>query len=111
MPSPSRYYSSTAAKTTLSGAIDAVSTSLQLNAASGLPSQYPFTLILEKDTPNEEIVEVTGVIGTAYQITRNIDQSGAKAHSIGASVEHGVSWAASAVARAPALPGTSGTSN
>ena len=91
MPSPSRYYSSTAAKTTLSSAIDSVSTSLQLAAASGLPSQYPFTLILEKDTANEEIVEVTGLIGTAYQITRNIDQSGAKAHSIGASVEHGVS--------------------
>jgi len=91
MPSPSRYYSSTAAKTTLSSAIDSASSSLQLAAASGLPIQYPFTLILEKDTANEEIVEVTALVGTAYQITRNIDNSGAKAHSIGASVEHGVS--------------------
>ena len=91
MPSPSRYYSSTAAKTTLSSAIDSASSSLQLAAASGLPIQYPFTLILEKDTANEEIVEVTGLVGTAYQITRNIDNSGAKSHSIGAIVEHGVS--------------------
>ena len=72
MPSPSRYYSSTAAKTTLSSAIDSGSTSLQLAAASGLPSPYPYTLILQKDTANEEIVEVTGLIGRAYKITRKV---------------------------------------
>jgi hypothetical protein len=91
MPSPSRYYSSTAAKTTLINSISAISTSLELSAASNLPAQYPFTLILEKDTANEEIVEVTGLVGTAYQITRSIDFSGAKSHAVGALVEHGVS--------------------
>ena len=91
MPSPSRYYSSTAAKTTLLNSISAVSSSLELAAASNLPSQYPYTLILEKDTANEEIVEVTSLVGTAYQITRNIDNSGAKSHAVGALVEHGVS--------------------
>lgn len=91
MPSISRYYSSTAAKTTLASAIDSSSTSLQLAAPSGLPSQYPYTLILDKDTASEEIVEVTGLIGSSYQITRNIDLSGAKSHSVGAIVEHGVS--------------------
>ena len=91
MPSPSRYYSSTAAKTTLVNSISNVSTSLELAAASNLPTQYPYTLILEKDTANEEVIEVTGLVGTAYQITRNIDNSGAKAHSVGALVEHGVS--------------------
>lgn len=91
MPSPSRYYSSTAAKTTLLNSISAVSSSLELSAASNLPVQYPYTLILEKDTANEEIVEVTSLVGTAYQITRNIDNSGAKSHAVGALVEHGVS--------------------
>jgi hypothetical protein len=91
MPSPSRYYSATAAKTTLSSAIDSSSSSLQLASATNLPAQYPFTLILEKDTANEEIVEVTGLVGSSYQITRNIDNSGAKSHGIGAIVEHGVS--------------------
>lgn len=91
MPSPSRYYSSTAAKTTLSVAIDSASASLQIATASGLPSQYPFTLILEKDTANEEIVSVTGLVGIAYTILRGQDGSTAKAHSIGAIVEHGVS--------------------
>jgi hypothetical protein len=91
MPSPTRYYSSNAAKTTLANSISNVSSSLELTAATNLPVQYPFTLILEKDTANEEVVEVTGLVGTAYQITRNIDSSGAKAHSVGALVEHGVS--------------------
>jgi hypothetical protein len=91
MPSPSRYYSSTAAKTTLLNSISAISSSLELAAASNLPAQYPYTLILEKDTANEEIIEVTGLVGTAYQITRNIDNSGAKSHAVGALVEHGVS--------------------
>jgi len=91
MPSITRYYSSTAAKTTLSSAIDSSSTSLQLAAASGLPSQYPFVLILEKDTANEEIIDVTGLVGSAYTVTRGVDGSTAKSHSVGATVEHGVS--------------------
>ncbi len=91
MPSPSRYYSSTAAKTTLADSISSSATSLTLAAASNLPAQYPYTLILEKDTANEEVIEVTGLVGSSYQITRNIDSSGAKAHSVGANVEHGVS--------------------
>ena len=91
MPSPSRYYSSNAAKTTLADSISSSATSLTLSAASNLPAQYPYTLILEKDTANEEVVEVTSLVGSSYQITRNIDSSGAKAHAVGANVEHGVS--------------------
>jgi hypothetical protein len=89
----SRYYSSTAAKTTLSSAVDSstTSTSFSLAAATGLPSQYPFTLIIEKDTANEEIVTVTGKVGTAFTVVRGEDGSTSKSHSIGATVEHGVS--------------------
>ena len=91
MPTQARYYSSNAAKTTLAASISSSATSLTLAAASNLPAQYPYTLILEKDTANEEVVEVTSLVGSAYQITRNIDSSGAKAHAFGANVEHGVS--------------------
>jgi hypothetical protein len=89
----SRYYSSTAAKTTLSSAVDSstTSTSFSLAAATGLPSQYPFTLIIEKDTANEEIVTVTGKVGNSYTVIRGEDGSTSKSHSIGATVEHGVS--------------------
>jgi hypothetical protein len=91
MTNPTRYYSSTASKTTLALAISSTDLSLQLSAASNLPILYPYTLILEKDTANEEVVQVNSLVGTSYQITRNIDSSGAKAHAIGAAVEHGVS--------------------
>jgi hypothetical protein len=91
MPTQARYYSSNAAKTTLAASISSSAVSLTLAAASNLPAQYPYTLILEKDTGNEEVVEVTGLVGSAYQINRNIDSSGAKAHAFGANVEHGVS--------------------
>ena len=91
MANPTRYYSSTAAKTTLSSSITNLSATLELAAASNLPTQYPYTLILEKDTANEEVVEVTGKTGSSYNITRNIDNSGAKGHNVGAAVEHGVS--------------------
>ena len=91
MPSPTRYYSSTAAKTTLSGSLDINTTSLTLASTTGLPSQYPFTLILEKDTAKEEIIEVTALVGSAYTITRGVDGSTAKSHSVGSPVEHGVS--------------------
>lgn len=91
MPSPTRYYSSTAAKTTLSGSLDINTTSLTLASTTGLPAQYPFTLILEKDTAKEEIIEVTALVGSAYTITRGVDGSTAKSHSVGSPVEHGVS--------------------
>jgi hypothetical protein len=91
MPTQARYYSSNAAKTTLAASISSSATSLTLAAASNLPSEYPYTLILEKDTANEEVVQVTSLVGSAYQIDRNIDSSGAKAHAFGANVEHGVS--------------------
>ena len=92
MPSPSRYYSSNAAKTTLADSISSSATSLTLSAAANLPSQYPYTLILEKDTANEEVIEISGLIGSSYTIgTRGVDSSGAKAHAVGANVEHGVS--------------------
>ena len=91
MANPTLYYSSTAAKTTLSSSITNLSATLELAAASNLPTQYPYTLILEKDTANEEIVEVTGKTGSSYNIQRGIDNSGAKGHNVGAAVEHGVS--------------------
>lgn len=93
MANPSRYYSSNAAKTTLAVAISSGSTSIQLAAASNLPSQYPFTLVLEKDTANEEIITISGLVGgTTYTISeRGVDGSGAKSHAVGATIEHGVS--------------------
>jgi len=91
MGTPVRYYSSTAVTTTLSSSIGSSDTALTVASSSGFPSSYPYTLILEKDSANEEIVTVTSLVGSNFQITRGVDGTSARTHSAGTAVEHGVS--------------------
>ena len=91
MGTPARYYSSTAVTTTLSSTISASDSQINVASSSGFPSSYPYTLILEKDSANEEIVTVTGVVGSALNVTRGVDGTSARSHTAGTSVEHGVS--------------------
>ena len=86
-----RYYSSIAAQTTLSASIDSSTSTVPVTAVSGWPSSFPYTLLLDKDTVNEEIVSVTGRTGTTLTVTRGADGSSGIAHSAGANVQHGVS--------------------
>ena len=88
---PRRYYSSTAAQTTLSSGIDGVTTTVPVTSVLGWPSSFPYTLIIDKDTVNEEIVTVTARSGTTLTVTRGADGTSAVAHSAGANVQHGVS--------------------
>lgn len=88
---PNRYYSSNAVKTTLTGGITSGATSLNVASATGYPAQVPFTIHVDLDTSNEEIMTVTGVSGTTFTVTRGSDGSAALSHSTGASVVHGVS--------------------
>ena len=90
MGTPARYYSSTAVTTTLSSTIGVSDAQINVASSSGFPSSYPYTLILEKDSANEEIVTVTGVIGSAFSVTRGVDGTSARTHSAGTAVEHGV---------------------
>jgi len=86
-----RYYSSTAARTTLASGVDDSTTTLSVVAVSGWPASYPYTLILDQDTVNEEIVEVSARSGTTLTVTRGVDGTSATAHDAGAAVNHGVS--------------------
>ena len=88
---PSRYYSSVARRTTLTADINGTTTSITVAAATGFPSTTPYTLIIDQDTVNEEIVEVTSRSGTTLTVTRGVDGTSGIAHTAGASVEHGVS--------------------
>jgi len=90
MAAVARYYSSTAVKTTLASSIGSSDTTMTTASMSGFPSSYPYTLILEKDSANEEIVTVTAVVGTSLTITRGVDGTSGRSHSAGISVEHGV---------------------
>jgi len=91
MGTPARYYSSTAVRTTLAASVSSTDVEVIVASSTNFPSQYPFTLILEKDSANEEIVTVTGLVGASLVVTRGFDGTSARAHSAGTSVEHGVS--------------------
>lgn len=86
-----RYFSSTAAATTLSSGIGSGTTSITVGSVSGFPGSYPYTLIVDPDTVNEEVVSVTAGAGTTLTVTRGVDGTAAVAHAGAAVVKHGVS--------------------
>ena len=88
---PRRYYSSTAAQTTLSAGVNSSTSTMAVTAVSGWPSSFPYTLLVDKDTVNEEIVTVTARSGNTLTVTRGADGTSGVAHAAGANVQHGVS--------------------
>lgn len=86
-----RFYSTVASKTSLSSPAGLADTTLFVSALSGYPAQFPYTVILDRGTASEEIVEVTAASGTAITVVRGVDGSTAKTHGPGAAFEHGVS--------------------
>ena len=86
-----RYYSSIAARTTLTGDITSGALTMGVAAVAGWPSSYPYTLIIDTDLATEEVVTVTGRSGTTITMTRGSDGTTASAHTAGAAVQHGVS--------------------
>jgi hypothetical protein len=86
-----RFYSSTAARTTLAADIDSSVTTVGVNAVSGWPTSFPYTIIIDQDTVNEEVVTVTARTGTTLTVVRGADGTTGVAHSNGAAVNHGVS--------------------
>lgn len=83
-----RYYSSTAGAYTLASSCTDTASSIELSSVSGLPLQYPFTLVLDAGSISEEIVTVTGMSGTSATVTRGEDGSPAQAHQTGAAIRH-----------------------
>lgn len=84
-----RFYSSTAAETTLTGGISNSATTMVVASVSGFPVSYPYTLVIDKDTTNEEIVTVSEASGTTLTLSaRGADGSLATTHSAGAVVTH-----------------------
>ena len=85
-----RQYSSTAQRTTLSGSITDVATTVPVTAVTGWPGTTPYTIIVDPDTVNEEIMSVTARAGLNLTVTRGVGGSVGVAHSSGAVVQHGV---------------------
>lgn len=87
MGTPSKYYSSTFVANKINnagGMSTGVTTLVALNAPSGVPSGFPFELVLDENTASEELVLVnsgSGTAGTPWNITRGHDGTSAKTHS------------------------------
>ena len=88
-----RNYSSTTPIVTLTGSVSDTDTNLLLSNVDDVFPAAPFTMILEPDSANEEVVEVTSKNGSAnlFTVTRAVDGTTGKAHASGASAIHGVS--------------------
>lgn len=83
-----RYYSSTAAETTLTGTINGSATSINVGSTVGLPVSFPYTLALDYETASEELVDVTAAAGTNLTVVRAVDSTSGTSHSAGARVRH-----------------------
>jgi hypothetical protein len=84
-----RQYRSTVDAKTLSAEINNSIASMTLNNITTLPSTYPYTLVIDPDTPSEEIVTVTANVGgNTLSITRGQDGTSAQAHNSAAVVKH-----------------------
>jgi hypothetical protein len=90
-----RFYSSTAVDNALASNISSGATSVVLNTAPiGWPASYPYTVAIDFDTPLEELVQVTNLIGTTLTVSRADAGNGsgtsgtAVSHNTGAVVRH-----------------------
>ena len=93
-----RVYSSISVETTLSAQMTSIQTSMNVAAGTGSPllggvsltpaSTYQFTLAIDPDTANEEIVFATANSGDTFTIIRGQAQSTAITHAAGALVRH-----------------------
>lgn len=85
------FYSSTAAQTTVAQDLGNV---LAVNGISGNPAQYPFKLLLEWGTANQEVVTALStapIAPYAYNVLRGQDGTTQITHAANAQVNHGVS--------------------
>lgn len=83
-----RYYSSTAVDTALTAPVGSSDATLSVGSVTGYPTQFPFTIVIDPDTANEELCEVTDGAGLTFTVTREFDDTVGVSHAIGAAVKH-----------------------
>ena len=85
---PARNYTSVLDAKSLALTMNSSVTTMQLNNLTGIPS-YPFTMVIEPDTANEEIVTVSALSsGTTVTVVRGQDGTTAVGHDSGSAVRH-----------------------
>lgn len=89
MPAPTqRYYSNVSKIMALQVPLNAVTTSVVVDDASGLPSLYPFNIVLDYGGAAVEVVSCTNVAANVLTVVRGQEDTAATSHSTGAVVVH-----------------------
>lgn len=116
-----RLYSSISVETILSGAINSSQTSIAVSTGTGAAllggvtlaagNVDQFTVTIDPDTANEEIVFITGNSGDTFTIVRGRAGSTAISHASGATVRHvltsnDLTYFNNAIQSSVAAPGT-----
>lgn len=83
-----RYFSSTAQPTTLTSNVSSGTTAIPVQAVTGFPINFPYTIALDYGTSLEELCDVTAAAGVNLTVTRAVDGTSASTHSVGAPVRH-----------------------
>lgn len=86
-----RYYRNGPARALAFPLANGTDTSITVDSASGFPTQFPYTIILDPDTSIEEVCDVTFAAGNVLTLDRGVDSTTAVAHAAGAVVYHGIS--------------------
>lgn len=86
-----RYYRNGPARALAAPLANATDTSITVDNASGFPSQFPYTIIIDPGLVTEEVCDVTAAVGNILTIARGVDSTTAVAHATGATVWHGTS--------------------
>jgi hypothetical protein len=87
-----RNYSNTTPTVTLSAGITDSDTTISLSNGTDVFPSAPFTLVIDPDGADEEVVEVTTKnTASNFTVTRGVDGTTGKAHGISTVVIHGVS--------------------
>lgn len=91
-----RYYSDSARTTSIANGtgLNPSGVTLALTDTTGMPTSFPFELILDPEETNEEVVLVTagsGTLASPYTVTRGYGTTSGTTHAHLAVVKHGIS--------------------
>jgi hypothetical protein len=83
-----RHYIDNAPTTTLSGSINASTTTVVVASLSGYPTSFPFPATMGMGTTSAEQITVISTVGTTLTVTRNANGQGAFSHPAGEIFNH-----------------------
>lgn len=83
-----RQYSNTSRSMTLVSGVSSVAATITVDDATGLPSTFPYNLVIDPDTAQVEIVEVSAAAGAVLTIGRGQQDTTGSTHAAGATVQH-----------------------